>query len=70
MSDQPQFAGSGSPYVTPDDLSYAPGSILLDAQGHYWMVRDDGKTAAGTNGGVMVDLRRGECVYSPEERNT
>ena len=46
-------------------LRYVPGTLLRDKAGCYWMVRDDGQTAAGTNGGVMVDLRRGEPVFSP-----
>lgn len=47
--------------------SYAPGTVLIDSDGRYWLVRDDGETAAGTNGGVMVDLRRGEPISRPVE---
>lgn len=53
--------------TSPQKTKYEPGTLLQDKAGHYWLVRDDGQTAAGTNGGVMVDLRRGEPVYSPEK---
>lgn len=50
----------------PDRLwQYAPGTVLRDDHGSYWMVRNDGETAVGTNGGVMVDLTRGEPIFSP-----
>ena len=54
-----------SPYLTPPEMSYLPGTVLVDPEGRYWMVRDGGKVADGTGGGAMVDLRRGEVVFSP-----
>lgn len=53
-------------FVTPPDLHMTPGTVLRDAEGRYWLVRDDGQTAVGTNGGVLVDLRRGEPIFRPE----
>lgn len=56
-----------SRFITPPDMHLTPGTVLRDAAGLHWMVRDDGQTAVGTNGGVMVDLRRGEVVFPAGE---
>ena len=62
---EPSTSTPDESWATPDDLCYAPGTLLRDSTGSFWMVRDDGKTAVGTNGGIMVDLRRGERVFLP-----
>lgn len=68
------FAGGQCPgYRKETEVSksikkYKPGTVLCDAAGNYWLVRDDGRAAYGTNGGVMVDLTRGKPVYEPDKK--